>query len=873
MASPGHLTVTLPQGITLTGQGLGSDLTGSDGFTFPLVCDDIQYETQQPYRNAVLDVGEVDYQSINPAQGVAWNLLEDLSHGIGGGGISGFFAGRGRYNKGTYSMCDNFDAEYKTQGPLQVNEYPGIPFGVSPVGHYWAGTTEIVWTDSAAHALFRRTAGAISWTQIGGTALTAANATTNSWNGTRTAAVQCVAHLGTRLMVGFAAGEKWIYSDTITGTVTWTTEPEVTIANAEYAHVATNATFETSSGVYEECIIFLGDNGKLYKTTNLTADSAAGGAAALADGATIGDATNDTANSIVLADNNTLIYIGKSSGLYSVDGAGNVGSIYRRKFPVKGSSDSGGAVPWNFRQPTEIDGRLYWLVGDYTIIERETVDGTFTEFNLKDFGNDNPRAQLPILAMCAGPDGTLYLAVGTNTASTIDLTYYAAGTQLLANTITTGTTYLVKGFGLAKSLLTDPYAWTWHMSLGSFSELAQLMWYSEGVQRLFLGFGTPTTANTASYFRYTQDTGGTYTTEDDVFSGGSAVLPAFDTAANGDWLLIGFSRPFSGLYFSANAFNNNVATMTVEYLTAAASYTALTKTDGTSTGSATLGRTGLVQWTLPAAGLWPLVTPTNVAQEAYWVRISFSALLDGGMTASSWLLGDSDKCRQFVVVSGNPAIKTDTGPYDTSGTVKVSDQTAILETGKFHDQRPLDVKALTKFEAIVQNIGQASSTLAMKYRTTSDRNRSSGYTTLATYTTDALAQTGTRFAYDATNPVNFTEGMRAQLVIAPNTDGVPVRLEAAVVRFVQAETGRRRLVCRLKEVVNGAMNRHGSRQSTSIKEVITNLQAWRSAVNPIASVVDNDLGITMNMRLEDFDPRVSGKDDHRVITVSLIEVA
>lgn len=879
MPEQGHLTITLPQGNTVAGQGYSSDIVPSGGHKFDLYCDQLQYEAQPPYRNVVLDQGEVDYQAVNPEQGVAWNLLEDVSRGAGT-----FFAGRGRFNNGKYSMAENFDAEYLCQGPRQVNEYPGIPFGVTPVGYYKAGLFEILWTDSAEYALYLRQQGEHFWHQIGGSTHYQAGATGlgTTWASLSTSPVKCVAHLGTYLMVGFGSAAKWLYTADYTGTSsapTWVAEPEVTIANAEYAHVAMNATFETTSGTHEQCIVFMGNNGKLYKTTDLTADSATTGAAALADGGTIGNATSDASNSICTVDRNTLILIGKDSGLYSVDGAGNIAQELEKSYPIKTTSDSAGLAPANFRHVTRLgNGYAYWLVGDYTIIEREPVNGTYTEFSLQAFGPQNPRMQLPILAMCAGPNDKLYLTIGTNNSSLIDLSAFAAGTQTVANTITTGTSYLVKGFGHAHE-----GDWTWHLSLGSVTQLASVMWYTEEIQRLCVGFYTDSSDRAGFYFRYTQDDFGTYTDEDDVVRGtGTGSVLALDTLANGDALLFGFSRRFTSLAFDMGAgVNNNVSTLTVAYSDSDAGaandparWTTVTDMlDGTKDATATFARDGVLQWDLPATATnWVQATYNGVL--AYWVRVTTNALLDN-LSFTSILPGYSENLRQFVVVPGNPIMRKDTGPYDASGSIKVTTATAKFETGKFHDQRPLDGKAGRFFNAITQNLS-AAGTLAVKYRTASDNAPSSGYTTLATYTSDALSLTGTAMAYDATNPPNFTEGIRFLLEIAPHASNTPIRLEAALFRFVNASVSgvgrKRKLTAVLSDVVDGPMTRQGHRARRSIKEIIGDLEAWRDAINPVASVVDNDLNLTMNMVLADFEPRLGGKEKNWQVTVTMVEV-
>lgn len=149
---------------------------------------------------------------------------------------------------------------------------------------------------------------------------------------------------------------------------------------------------------------------------------------------------------------------------------------------------------------------------------------------------------------------------------------------------------------------------------------------SVGGLSLFSSNQTFTREENPSEFLVTTDDESTFTSYiDEVTGSGHAQLDALSTAANGDYFYVGYSEPFSGarLTMVGGEVNANAATLAGQYWTGSAWATMTIASDGTASGGATLAQTGLVTFTLPAAGNWALKTINDT--ELYWVRFAVSA--------------------------------------------------------------------------------------------------------------------------------------------------------------------------------------------------------------------------------------------------------
>lgn len=157
-----------------------------------------------------------------------------------------------------------------------------------------------------------------------------------------------------------------------------------------------------------------------------------------------------------------------------------------------------------------------------------------------------------------------------------------------------------------------------------------------------------------------------------------ADLDALDTAANGDWFIIGGPVPFCGAALDMDAanVNANASILTVEYWTGAAWAAVANMTDGTIVAAGkTLSGDGQITWDVPAA--W---APSTInALLAYWVRCSVSAALSANVDVEECDLLLPIKAAVDVEVDGDDCLlfleeqtESVTGTVAYSGTVRHS---------------------------------------------------------------------------------------------------------------------------------------------------------------------------------------------------------
>lgn len=128
--------------------------------------------------------------------------------------------------------------------------------------------------------------------------------------------------------------------------------------------------------------------------------------------------------------------------------------------------------------------------------------------------------------------------------------------------------------------------------------------------------------------------------EEAMLDSGKTGVATF-TLATADFLYVGAVARYGGFQLDINdsIVNNNAATLTCAYPSAGSVWTALTITDGTDSGGATMAQDGNITFTVavaPAQGVWrsdTLRQLTGLASApneppAYWLRFDTSALLD-----------------------------------------------------------------------------------------------------------------------------------------------------------------------------------------------------------------------------------------------------
>ena len=885
----------------------GGDLriTLASGAVLELPAADLVLENAAPLIDQQQQSGgAIDYRTYNPEQASYWDPFRDTS-----GGCGGFYAD---VEDGRYGISGNFDAEYMVPGPRQcfeytasdpsfLNDYPGIPNSCRVIQWLSVGSTLFALTDDPIYSLFRLKQGEVLWLLVGGgwSGTVATNFT--GWSAVTTTGVpKCMVAMNDKIAVGFGSGTAFVYSanslDHAT-TLSWTASTNA--SNGKYMDWAIDDQY-TPAGVSTSArrVIFgvqTTAGGETFFCTTL----ANGGT--LTVGPVIGDTTDDL-NSIVMAEDQVLI-VGKRKVLWKVTPAGAISRENRKDHDYATVTESGitnragtasGLVPNNFRQPvTTGDGYSYWIVGDYTLLERNPDTGLYRVFSLKEYGPMTPIMHLPITAICEGPDSELIVAVGTTAKSSyFDLGNFPGYSRLSANAIVDGTTYLFKGKWrtlspqAAQYAAVDPNtgkAWVWHGYIASIDGMVTSMHWNKERARLFLGNGENDFQGNASpakgYIRSVtgqtggDDTLGSYTSRDSLQNATPTTwaMNAWDTGANGNYIYWGHAKPFRQLWVQMNPPNQTANTMTLEFWNGSAWTAVSSLLDGTDSGPS-FGAGGLVAWAFSST--WTAKTVNG--QSAYWVRMSWNAQFGN---ASGVTLTEAQFAHLgapcFVMAGGNPMIRI-SGTADT--TVKQWIGLSGLESGLFSARRPNIAKAARKLEVRGIGIGTDGTgsytgpSLLTRYRVAED-SADTDYVTLALQTTVATAQAGTVYPESI-----IFYGMRLQVLFSGDATTVaPVQLLSVTQAYVDSSPVKRRLMAVL-DVADGVLLTSGVKARVSLREVYDFCREWTTAgLDPVAKVEDVHMGLSFDpalgtgMRLAYGYPRLRGKGKTRQLEIAMTE--
>ena len=124
-------------------------------------------------------------------------------------------------------------------------------------------------------------------------------------------------------------------------------------------------------------------------------------------------------------------------------------------------------------------------------------------------------------------------------------------------------------------------------------------------------------------------------------------VSSLDTAANGDWVMVGNGIPFTGVSIDMGAnVNANSAALTVEYWDGSSWRSVAGLNDGTAPGGATLASDGEIMFDEPAD--WKPSSVNSV--RAFWARLSVSAALDGSTDIDAAEVREPRKADFFLVV-------------------------------------------------------------------------------------------------------------------------------------------------------------------------------------------------------------------------------
>lgn len=191
-------------------------------------------------------------------------------------------------------------------------------------------------------------------------------------------------------------------------------------------------------------------------------------------------------------------------------------------------------------------------------------------------------------------------------------------------------------------------------------------------------FGRPRLRDhTSIKFQHTTDAGVSYTDSSasviDNNSATVATLNSLDTAANGDWVVIGGPQPFSGVAIDVVLTNSNAVAATLEYWNGSA-WTALSNVvDGTMPSATTFVQDGQITWAIPTD--WAQSTINGIT--AYWVRYSVAGAMDATVTVAECDLLFSMQVAVDVDVDGDDATVMLEEISSASGTVVISGSSQV----------------------------------------------------------------------------------------------------------------------------------------------------------------------------------------------------
>lgn len=114
---------------------------------------------------------------------------------------------------------------------------------------------------------------------------------------------------------------------------------------------------------------------------------------------------------------------------------------------------------------------------------------------------------------------------------------------------------------------------------------------------------------------------------------------SLDSMTTSDYLYVGLTEKFSGLYVDVQSANGNASVATWEYWNGS-DWTDISDTDGTASGGATLAVDGNVTWTVPTG--W-VQTNVDGIGPLYWVRLKVGTALDADTEIAQLAALDVDR--------------------------------------------------------------------------------------------------------------------------------------------------------------------------------------------------------------------------------------
>ena len=215
-------------------------------------------------------------------------------------------------------------------------------------------------------------------------------------------------------------------------------------------------------------------------------------------GSIIGDYLNDEFNCLVEDDTGVLL-AGKRHFLYTIDSLGGVRKINQAPYKHYTTSDAGSYVGYptrpanaNFENPVDIEGRLYFPVEDYRILEYD--HGQLTEDIQPSAWAAAPALQQPLLGMTR-VNGELWVVIGQASTVPRSATLLPGNTALLANDIASAKAEFFAGRRQPNG------SWQWHGSIyqSATANKPRYIWWDRNAGFLYAANANQSAADGSQY--------------------------------------------------------------------------------------------------------------------------------------------------------------------------------------------------------------------------------------------------------------------------------------------------------------------------------------------------------------------------------------
>lgn len=355
-------------------------------------------------------------------------------------------------------------------GPWNNIDLTGVAVNEKTVKAILVGADIWIITSTTA---YRSVGGTANWTEVGANGV--------GWTAGNPTDIVAFQVSGGQPVIAVAMGASTTYQTTVDNGANWVASTKA--GNAKYANYFTVA---SRAGTAPK-VWYVRNNNDLYSTADLT------NAGTSTTESVIGDYTNDEFYSVVEDDSGVLL-IGKRRFLYTIDSLGNVRTINSRPYRYKAASDLGSFTGYptrpgnqNFENPVIIEGRVYYVVEEYRIIEYD--HGTLTENIQPSSFGAALLLQLPIVAMTrVGRE--LWVSLADAATTLLDATRVPGLSGMIGNTAAgAATSYIYAG------IRNGDGSWNWHGDLISEGKIHRYLWYNDSSGVLFTCHAAQQTVN------------------------------------------------------------------------------------------------------------------------------------------------------------------------------------------------------------------------------------------------------------------------------------------------------------------------------------------------------------------------------------------